>query len=127
MKKFLVSLIVVLAISTSLQNVSAMSYEEASKQNKPVAMLVYADWADDLEAVKENFNALQQQYSNTYNFVLLDIASPETKEFNKKYHIYPNLPYVLLYKDGGKVSRYLHKSCVLDSACLNEKASFFIN
>lgn len=127
MKKILISLAAILAVTISLQTANALSFEEASKQNKPIALLIYASWADDLEQATQNFNTLQQQYAKAYNFVLLDIASTDAKAFNKKYHIYPNLPYVLLYKDSGRISRFLQKSCVLDNACLNEKASFFID
>ena len=50
-----------------------------------------------------------------------------TKEFNKKFHIYPNLPYVLLFKDGGRVSRYLQQTCILDDACFSERLNMFTN
>ena len=65
--------------------------------------------------------------SPAYNFVYLDIASEDTKLFNQKYHIYPNLPYVLLFKDRGRISRYLQKNCINDEACFTEKLNFFAN
>ena len=104
-----------------------MKFEQAISQTKPMALLVYADWADDAQTVLQTFNATGLQYEGKYNFVTMNIASPDTKAFNKSYHIYPNLPYVLFFKDKGKVSRYLKKDCVLNASCFKEKLDFFIN
>ena len=103
----------------------AMKYEEALSSPKPTVLLIYADWADGLAPVMTNFGVLEQSYSESYNFVKMNIASPDTKVFNQKYHIYPNLPYVLLFRDGGKISRYLQKNCITDSACYAERLDFF--
>ena len=111
----------------SAKSVSAMTYEEALSAPKPIALLVYASWADDLAAVQQAYNSMIKQYGEQYNFVPLDIASNDAKVFNKTYHIYPNLPYVLLFKDRGKISRYLQKNCILDQACFSERLKMFLN
>lgn len=121
-KKLLFLLVSALVFAGSA---NAMKYEESLSSSKPSAMLIYADWADGLAPVMQNFTAMEQQYGDRYNFVRLNIASSDTKAFNQKYHIYPNLPYVLLFRDGGKVSRYLQKNCINDTACFTERLDFF--
>ncbi len=127
MKKVLSLLFLLTIILFSANKTNAMSYEEASNDSKPMALLVYASWADDIDKVKQTFDALSQRYDKKYNFVTLDIASSDTKAFNKKYHIYPNLPYVLLFKDRGKISRYLQKDCAQDNSCFAQKLDMFAN
>lgn len=128
MRKALLSLLILLTLTLSTQVTKAMTFAEGMNDSKPMALLIYANWADDIASVMGKFKSQEAgTYGDAYNFVLLDVASEDTKEFNKKYHIYPNLPYVLLYKNNGKVSRYLQKDCILDDACFAEKLKFFIN
>lgn len=127
MKKVLTFLFLLTVILVNTSKANAISYEEASKDSKPMALLVYASWANDVDKAKQTFSTLAQTYSNKYNFVALDIASSDTKLFNEKFHIYPNLPYVLLFKDKGKVSRYLQKDCAIDSSCFTQKLDMFAN
>ena len=126
MKKILFYLFLFLG-ATGLLKVEAMTYEEALNQPKPIAILVYADWADNISQVHQAFNNAASQYDSKYNFVFLNIANPDTKIFNKTYHIYPNLPYVLLFKDRGRISRYLQSGCILDNACFTGKLDVFAN
>ena len=127
MKKLILSILTLLTFAISTQTTKAMTFAEGLNDSKPMALLIYANWADGAADTIGKFKSQQAQYEDRYNFILLDIASEDTKEFNKKYHIYPNLPYVLLYKDNGKISRYLQKDCILDDACFVEKLKFFIN
>ncbi len=126
MKKIIITLLVLLSITLTTQVTKAMSYADAIKSNKPMALLIYATWADDASNVMGKFKAQEAKYGDLYNFVLLDIASEDTKEYNKKYQIYSNLPYVILYRDNGKISRYLQKNCILEDSCFTEKLDFFI-
>lgn len=126
MKKILSLLFLLTLLITTIQQANAIKYEEAINESKPLAILVYASWAEDVDAVKDAFDSIQGKYNN-YNFVALDIATADTKEFNKRYPIYANLPYVLLFRDRGKISRYLQKNCILDSSCFAEKLNFFAN
>ncbi len=127
MKKVLTVLFVLSMLFAGKQAVNAISYDEALNDSKPFVLLIYAPWADNVDTVMQSFNSMQQKYGSSYNFVSMNIATEEAKSFNKKYHIYPNLPYILLYKDKGKISRYLQQSCILDSACFAEKLDFFNN
>ena len=126
MKKILMLFVVFLLIATLKAN--AMKFDEAFAQSgtKPMLVLVYADWADNVQSYVQAFNGLQTQFGETYNFVDLNIASPDTKSFNSRYHIYPNLPYILMFRDGGKVSRYIPRNCILDESCLTPKLKSFV-
>ena len=127
MKKILSTLFLLTVILFNALPSKAITYKEASESNKPMAILVYASWVDNLEDIKKAFSNMENKYSQSYNFVYLGIASEDTKLFNQKYHIYPNLPYVLLFKDRGRISRYLQKNCINDEACFTEKLNFFAN
>lgn len=127
MKKLLTTLSLVSLIVFGAAKAEAMKFEEALTLQKPVAVLIYAPWADDVANVTQSFNAMEQKYGDKYNFTKINIATEEAKAFNKTYHIYPNLPYVLFFKDKGKITRYLKKDCILDNACFTERLNFFVN
>ena len=124
MKKKLAILFLFVAFAMGVQTAKAMSYDEAMKQSKPIALLIYADWAEGFDKVNQSFDSAQKQYGTTYNFVKMNIASSEAKNFNKKYYFYPNLPYALLIRDGGKVSRYLQKDNINDVTVDNGRLKF---
>ena len=127
MKKILVLFLLIFAFILNVKKVNALTYEEAIKQPKPMVLLIYANWADDLSTVQQRFSKMRNSYGKTYNFVTLNIASDEAKVYNKKYYFYPNLPYILLIRDGGKISRFLQKDCINSESCFAEKLKFFIN
>ncbi len=127
MKKLFMFLLLTCTIIFGIQKSFAMKFDEALTQTKPMAVLIYADWADDSEKVMQAYDAMEPKVSNKYNFTKINIATEDTKPFNKMYHIYPNLPYVLFFKDRGRISRYLKKDCVLNEACFKEKLDFFAN
>lgn len=101
----------------------ADGYEQSAK--KPMVLLLYADWASNYSGHIDILNSLEKKYSDKFNFVLLNIADSEAAAFNSKFHIYPNLPYVLMFKDGGKVSRYIQRSCAIDYSCIESKMKTF--
>ena len=128
MRKTLVSVFLLTCLFFSTNSAkAAMNYEDAINQSKPVAILVYANWATDADKAVKAFKALEQTYSDKFNFVLMNIADETTKPFNEVYHIYPKMPYMLLFRDKGKFSRYLQKDCLLNNSCVDEKIKFFIN
>ena len=127
MKKFVVMMISAMFCLLFANKGTCMSYTDAVNSSKPAVVMIYADWADDVQDIEKIFQKMDQKYVNKLNFVMLNIADKETKEFNKKFYIYPNLPYILLLRDGGKVSRYLKKDCAMSRSCMEEKIKFFIN
>ena len=105
-----------------------MTFEEGFSQSSktPVLVLVYADWADGYPSFLQTYQSIQQRFVGLYNFTELNIASKDAKFFNSKFHIYPKLPYVLMFKDNGKVSRYIQNTCSNDANCLADKLKSFI-
>ena len=127
MKKLLSSLFLLLVMLSTSNAAKAMRYEEAINQSKPLAILIYAPWADGYQNSLQAFNQMEQRYSTKYNFVRMNIATDEAKAYNQKFYIYPNLPYVILCRERGKVSRYLKSDCVNDSACFANRLDMFNN
>ena len=128
MKRFLVSLCFICCLFFQALKVEALNFEEGLSQSSKVPMvaLIYANWADGYQSILQKYNSIQPEFLGQYNFVELDIASKDAKFFNTMYHIYPNLPYVLVLRDGGKVSRYIPKSCLEDESCMKSKLKSFI-
>ena len=127
MKKLLSFLFLfVLLIAGSLK-AKALTFEEAYNDQKPMLILVYAEWADNYSSYLNTFNALEDVYGDKFNFVALDIAKADAKAFNARYHIYPNLPYMLMFRDNGKVSRYIQRDCILNESCVNSRLKSFIH
>ena len=128
MRKVFLVVFLVLLMGGSALSANTLTFNEiVNKQNKPAAVLVYSDWADDKEAVFNVFDEYQMKYAKKYNFLKLNIASEDAKIFNKTFYIYPNLPYIILFKDKGKTSRYIIKECILKDGCMRDKFDYFIN
>lgn len=108
--------------------VEAMNFEEAFSQadRTPMVVLVYAQWANNYLNYIQQFRQSQSNLDTKFNFVELDIASKDARAFNERYHIYPKLPYILMYRDGGKVSRYIPRDCASNASCINSKLRSFI-
>lgn len=127
MKKLLTLLFLVCIAWLGTSKANAMKFEEALQQSKPVAVLIYAPWAEGINEVMQSYDDMANVYGNKFNFTKINIATEEALNFNKTYHIYPNLPYVLFFKDKGKITRYLKKDCVMKTSCFSERLDFFLN
>ena len=128
MKKILnLLLIFVLFLATAVK-AQAMNFEQAFSQihKKPLVVLIYAQWADNYQNTIQQFRVSKSKMGSKFNFVELDLASKDAKAYCEKYHILPKLPYIMMYRDGGKVSRYIPRDCVSSSACINSKLKTFI-
>ncbi len=127
MKKLLALFSIFTVMIVCITKVQAITFEQAMAQNKPVAVLIYADWADDVQAITSAYDVMAQNYASKYNFTKINICNAEAKGFNQTYQIYQKLPYVLFFKDRGKISRYLKKECIMNKSCFKEKLDFFVN
>lgn len=130
MKKLLTLIFIFCAIASITLKASSetMKFQEAFDQSgtKPMLILVYAQWADGYQNYIKQFRTVQNEFGDTFNYVEMDIADKDTKNFNNIYHIYPNLPYILMFRNGGKISRYLPRDCAADSACMITKIKTFL-
>ena len=128
MKLLFKSLFVVLTCFLLCLKSEALKFSEAYEQStkKPMVLLVYADWAQNYEEYINVMQRLEKVYGDRLNFVELNIADSDAAVFNEKFHIYPNLPYILLFRDGGKVSRYVQRNCAIDYSCTESKIKVFI-
>ncbi len=127
MKKFLIGIFSFSVLFFSGTKVFAGKFEDAINDKKPSAVLIYADWVDDIQKTLQDFSNIEREYANKYNFVRINIGREEAKEYNKSYYIYPNLPYVMLFKDRGRMSRCITLECLQNNSCAKEKLDFFAN
>ena len=127
MRKKLLTLFVSLFCTVTFVKADFVKFSDGLAETKPLAVMIYASWADDLDEVSDIFSEKQAIYGDRYNFSELDIASEDAKEFNKSFQIYPNLPYIILFKEKGKITRYIPKSCIEDSSCIDQRFKFFVN
>ena len=128
MKKIF-SLLLVLSLAFGLYSkVNAMSFPEAydKSSSKPAAILVYADWASNIDAYINNFRKVQTKYKGKYNFVTLNIADNEARLFNSKYYFYTGIPYIFLIRNGGKVTKQIPRDCLQSASCIADKMSTFL-
>jgi len=128
MKKLISIAIAIFITSICGLKAIAMDFETAYNQcsKKPVFALIYAEWASNYQGDIDNFEAVGEKYANDANFVLLDIAKEDMAFYNSKYHMYPNIPYVVMYTNGGTISRYIPRDCVEDYRCLEGKIKAMI-
>ena len=129
MKKVLNMLIVTLMLVGTMASVFAMEDPEAFSQckQKPMMLLIYADWADGYQQALNNFNNIQNLYPKDFNYVKMNIADKSAKEYNKRFPFEANLPYAIMMKNGGTIARYIKGSCVSDMACYEKSIKFFIH
>ena len=127
MKKLLTVLFLLLFAGFGTMKAQALSFEEALQSKNPSAVLIYAPWAENADTTVTAFDSLAGVYGQKYNFVKIDIAAEDAKSFNKTNYIYPNLPYVLLFKERGRMSRCITRDCLTNDTCIKEKMDLFAN
>ena len=124
MKKLLAFLTLILLIPA----VSATTtYKEAFAQNNkvPMAVLVYADWADNYNTYISEFRKAMNEVGDDYNYVELNIASEDAKEYMELNVILPRPPYIMLFRSNCKFARRLERSCASDVSCIVPKMRSF--
>ena len=128
MKKIFRTLFLLLIVFFTVNPSQAMTFDEAYNQSysKPMVVLLYAQWADGAQGALQQYKLVASQMGNSYNFTEIDLAKPEAKSFNDRYHIYPKLPYAIMFRDGGKISRFIPRECATDARCLAGKLQTFL-
>lgn len=128
MKNFFKLLFVLITLSIVPTKTEALTFEQAfaNTNRTPMVVLIYAPWADNYQNYTSQFNIVKNKMSNTYNFVELDIATKEAKAFNNIYNIYPKLPYILMIRNSGKITRYIKRECASSASCIEGYLRSFI-
>lgn len=124
MKKILLFLMLLILVPKAY---AEMSYAEAYSMNnkKPMAVLIYADWAMNSDGILRQFRAVQKEMGDRYNFVELDIASEDASGYTEKNAILPKLPYIMLCRNYGKFAKRIDRECASNPACLIPKMKTF--
>lgn len=125
MKKFVILLSAFLIASHAH---AAMKFSDAYAANgkTPMAVLIYANWADNYSEIINEFRQAQKIMGNDYNYVELDLASKDAKDFTEINSILTQLPYIMLYRSNGRFARYINRSCSADKSCFIPKMKSFI-
>ena len=128
MKNILMLFVVCLTFGVLSVNAANINFETAYSQSDkiPMVTLVYAKWADNYQSAINIFREIPKEFTGNYNFVEMDIATPDAKYYNNRYNIYPKLPHVLVHKEGGKFFRFIPNECATDYSCLVSKLKIFI-
>lgn len=125
MKK-LIAILIMSALTLSVK--AAVKYSDAYEVNdtKPMAVLIYADWADNYQNYLSEFRKIQQELGDIYNYVELDLASEDARNYTEQNMILTKLPYIMLYRSKGRFARVLERSCASDASCAAPKMKSFI-
>lgn len=120
--------IIVSIMFMGLIKTEAASFQEGYAQldKKPMVLLIYAEWVNNHAAYTGAIDKLQKEHGNKYNFVKLNIAHNDAAAFNEKFSFGSKLPYVIMFRGGGKSSRYVSGPCTLDYSCINTKLKMFL-
>ena len=131
MKKFLTILSIIILSTVIVPFVQAkeipFSQGYSMCDSKPLITLVTAKWSSSNQEVINEFKLLQQYFGTRFNYSIVDITLPQAQDYNKHFRIEQNLPYVMFYRNGGKVSRYLNRECASNAkSCLIPKIKSLI-
>ena len=126
MKK-LFSVLLLLTMTASVANAATKTYSEAfaATSTKPMAMLIYAPWSGT-QSYLQQFRKVQQKFGNTLNYVELDISKNDAKAYTEDYIISPKLPHIVLFRNSGKISKTIERSCAASEACTSSKIKSFL-
>lgn len=127
MKRLLVLTITSLLLSATIAKAEVLNFIDAYKQSKskPFVILIYANWVQDYESYVQQFRNIQKEFGNKYNYVELNIADEDAKDYNQKFIFDRDIPYVVFYRNGCKISRFMDRSCASSSACMIQKIKAF--
>ena len=102
MKKFLIALIVIVALASltiSAAEVSrpsqriGVSYTMAQSADKPMLVYFYVDWCTYCQRFMPKLKLIDAIYKNAYSIVMVNCEDPMNKKIIETYHIeaYPTL------------------------------------
>lgn len=124
MKKLL-SILTLILLMVPAQAASKYDSAYSVSDTTPMAVFVYADWADNYDGYLNVFRTVQQKMGDTYNYVELDIASEDAKAYSEQNVILPRLPYIMLYRSKCKFARLIDRNCASSAECIIPKMKSF--
>jgi len=97
-----------------MSSLPSMSYDKAMKSDKPFLLVFYADWCTYCQRLMPKVKAMQQEYKDSYNFVLLNFDDEANKSKFADYQV-EGFPTVYII-DG----KYRKKAPISDNARADE-------
>lgn len=127
MKKNII-IIFLMLLSTVSVLAETISFSDALSQSgkTPALVLIHATWATNSQSCLSQFKRIQNEYGNRFNYVELDVASPDMALFNQKYQLLQGVPYMLMIRNNGTITRNVTTDCINDYSCLNSRVKTFV-
>lgn len=119
MKKILLSILILLSATSAF----AMSYEEASVQDKPIVLYLYMNRCSGCRQVAPVFNTMKEKYSSKFNFVKEDIYKSSIGE---KLGV-ESVPTIYIMEPKKNVSQLIDRTCAGDAACFAKTLEKYCN
>ena len=131
LKKFLISLVVILMLAVNfslsssamalgasplsglitLKNLAknATPYEEAITNGKPTLLEFYADWCSTCQSMSGTIEQLENKYGDRVNLVMLDIDDPQWDDLGQEYNVTGIPQYNFLDAEEHKLESFVGK------------------
>lgn len=84
-----------------------VTISEASKSNKPMAVVFYADWCSACRKFVPETDKYKKVYKGKYEFVLVNVDNPANKKLIEEYYV-ASLPSVYLIRKKNNNIVYLN-------------------
>ena len=88
---------------------NATPYEEAISNGKPTVLEFYADWCNTCQSMSGTIEALEEQYGDRVNLVMLDIDDPQWDDLGQQYRVTGIPQYNFLDAEEHKVESFIGK------------------
>ena len=88
---------------------NATPYEEAIANGKPTLLEFYADWCTTCQAMSETIEALEAQYGDRVNLVMLNIDDPQWDDLAQQYRVTGIPQYNFLDAEEHKIDSFIGK------------------
>jgi thiol-disulfide isomerase/thioredoxin len=105
------SVLIVLGLQTESSTASlstlakaAVPYEEATANDKPTFLEFYADWCTSCQAMAPDIEALETEYGDRVNFVMLNVDNPKWLPEISRYEVDGIPHFVFLNATGDAVA-----------------------
>ena len=86
---------------------NATPYEEAISNGKPTLLEFYADWCGTCQSMSGTIEALEEQYGDRVNLVMLDIDDPQWDDLGQQYRVTGIPQYNFLDAEEHKVESFI--------------------